>query len=153
LQPSANFSFLASHAQLVRLGTLAERYFREDANTTLIKLRQFGEAMAQTIAARLREYSDPRENQKDLLERLEDRGAIPRDAARLFHEIRIVGNKATHNVRIPIYPAGHSDSNPATRSNPFPATCTDLISARRGVPSQQVDDGHLMVRGFRSRLC
>ena len=76
---------------------LAERYFREDANTTLIKLRQFGEAMAQTIAVRLREYSDPRENQKDLLERLEDRGAIPRDAARLFHEIRIVGNKATHN--------------------------------------------------------
>jgi hypothetical protein len=56
-------------------------------------------------------------------------------------------------LRIPIYPAGHSDFNPATRSNPFPATCTDLISARRGVPSQQVDDGHLMVRGFRSRLC
>ena len=96
MQPSPNFSFLNAHAQLVRLGTLAERYFREDTNTTLIKLRQFGEAMAQIIAARLREYNDPREGQKDLLERLEDRGAIPRDAARLFHEIRVVGNKATH---------------------------------------------------------
>lgn len=97
MQPSPNFGFLVSHAQLVRLGTLAERSFRDDTNVTLIKLRQFGEAMAQTIASRLREYRDPRENQKDLLERLEDRGAIPRDAARLFHEIRIVGNKAVHD--------------------------------------------------------
>lgn len=97
MQPSPNFSYLSTHAQLVRLGSLAERYFREDANTTLIKLRQFGETMAQTIASRLREAGDPRETQKDLLERLEDRGAIPRDAARLFHEIRIVGNKATHH--------------------------------------------------------
>lgn len=97
MQPSPNFGFLTAFAQLVRLGTLAERYFREDTNTTLIKLRQFGEAMAQTIASRLRETGDPRESQKDLLERLEDRGAIPRDAARLFHEIRIVGNKATHH--------------------------------------------------------
>jgi len=87
---------LNAQEQLVRLGTLAERYFAEDTNTSLIKLRQFSEAMAQTIAARIREFSDPRENQKDLLERLEDRGAIPRDAVRLFHEIRIVGNKATH---------------------------------------------------------
>lgn len=97
MQPSPNFSFLDAHAQLVRLGTLAERSFRDDTNVTLIKLRQFGEAMAQTIAARLREYRDPRENQKDLLERLEDRGAIPRDAVRLFHEIRIIGNKAVHD--------------------------------------------------------
>ncbi|TNC95171.1 MAG: type I restriction enzyme, R subunit [Stygiobacter sp.] len=97
MQPSPNFGFLDAHAQLVRLGTLAERSFRDDTNVTLIKLRQFGEAMAQTIASRLREYRDPRENQKDLLERLEDRGAIPRDAARLFHEIRIVGNKAVHD--------------------------------------------------------
>jgi len=55
-------------------------------------------------------------------------------------------------VRIPIYPAGDSDSNPATHSDPFPATCTDMISAGRRVPAQQVYDGHLMARGFRSRL-
>jgi hypothetical protein len=57
-----------------------------------------------------------------------------------------------HWVRIPIYPAGDSDSNPATHSDPFPATCTDVISAGRRVPAQQVYDGHLMARGFRSRL-
>ena len=55
-------------------------------------------------------------------------------------------------LRIPIYPAGDSDSNPATHSDPFPATCTDMISAGRRVPAQQVYDGHLMARGFMSRL-
>ena len=50
--PSANFAFLAQHdVQLVRLGALAERYFRDDPNTCLIKLRQFGEVLAQLVAA------------------------------------------------------------------------------------------------------
>ncbi len=95
--PSSNFSFLTSHKQLVQLGTLAERFFREDANTTLIKLRQFGEVMAQTIAAKVGGYYGGDEKQVDLLRRLEDKKAIPPDAARLFHEIRISGNKATHS--------------------------------------------------------
>jgi type I restriction enzyme R subunit len=44
---SANFSFLATHdPQLVRLGTQAERYFKENPVTALIKLRQYGEALA-----------------------------------------------------------------------------------------------------------
>lgn len=94
---SPNFGFLVGHAQLLGLGTLAERYFREDSNTALIKLRQFGEVMAQTVAAKVGSYHDTGEKQQDLLHRLEGRGAIPRDAARLFHEIRIVGNKAVHS--------------------------------------------------------
>jgi type I restriction enzyme R subunit len=45
---TANFGFLARHdIQLMRLGALAERYFGDDPNTTLIKLRQFGELLAQ----------------------------------------------------------------------------------------------------------
>ena len=45
---SANFSFLAAHdPQLVRLGALAERYFKDDPTTSLIKLRQYGETLAQ----------------------------------------------------------------------------------------------------------
>jgi hypothetical protein len=41
---TANFGFLAKHdVQLMRLGALAERYFGDDPNTTLIKLRQFAE--------------------------------------------------------------------------------------------------------------
>lgn len=50
---SANFGFLAAHdAQLVRLGGLAERYFKDDQNTCLIKVRQFGEVLAQLTAAK-----------------------------------------------------------------------------------------------------
>jgi type I restriction enzyme R subunit len=94
---SSNFGFLGVHAaQLVSLGALAERYFRGDPNTALIKLRQFGETLAQCVAAKVGGYRDVAENQVDLLRRLEDRGAIPRGAARLFHELRRIGNKATH---------------------------------------------------------
>jgi type I restriction enzyme R subunit len=43
-----NFGFLQGHdLQLARLGFLAERYFHDDPNTCIIKLRQFGEALAQ----------------------------------------------------------------------------------------------------------
>lgn len=50
---SPNFEFLAAHdPQLARLGAVAERYFRDDPNTSLIKLRQFGEVFAQLAAAK-----------------------------------------------------------------------------------------------------
>ena len=50
---SANFGFLAEHdEQFVRLAALAERYFADDPNTSLIKLRQFSELLAQQVAAR-----------------------------------------------------------------------------------------------------
>ena len=52
MQVSPNFAFLKVHdLQLVRLGSQAERYFAEDPNTCLIKLRQFGELLAQLVAA------------------------------------------------------------------------------------------------------
>lgn len=48
-----SFGFLAAHdANPVRLAVLAERYFDGDPNTCLIKLRQFGEVLAQTVAPR-----------------------------------------------------------------------------------------------------
>ena len=53
MQPvSANFDFLGTRdAQLVRLGALPERYFKDDPNIALIELRQFGEVLAQLTAA------------------------------------------------------------------------------------------------------
>ncbi|NJO30157.1 MAG: hypothetical protein HC874_23470, partial [Richelia sp. SL_2_1] len=66
---SPNFGFLASHdSQLARLGTLAERYFADDPNTCLIKLRQFGELLAQLVAASVGMYVYD-ERQVDLLRR------------------------------------------------------------------------------------
>ncbi len=96
--PSANFGFLAKHdVQLVRLGALAERYFGDDPNTALIKLRQFGELLAQLTAAKAGLFTSPDEQQSDLLRRLKFERVVPAEVADLFHQVRIVGNKATHD--------------------------------------------------------
>ena len=48
----SNFSVLSQYdEQLLRLGMLAEKYFADDPNTCLIKLRQLGESLAQMLAA------------------------------------------------------------------------------------------------------
>ena len=94
---SANFDFLGTHdAQLVRLGGLAERYFKDDPNTSLIKLRQFGEVLAQLTAAKSGLLASPEEQQADLLRRLKFERIVPREVGDLFHQLRIAGNRATH---------------------------------------------------------
>ena len=93
----SNFLFLKAHdAQLVRLGLLAERYFAEDPNTCLLKLRQLTELVAQLAASRIGLYTSPDEKQVDLLRRLQDHGIVPRDVGALFHEVRKAGNDANH---------------------------------------------------------
>lgn len=95
---SANFDFLGkSDAQLVRLAALAERYFREDPNTCLIKLRQFGEVLAQLTAAKAGLLIAPEEPQADLLRRLKFERVLPREVGELFHQLRTGGNRATHS--------------------------------------------------------
>jgi type I restriction enzyme R subunit len=94
---SPNFEFLAAYdEQFVRLAALAERYFRDDPNTSLLKLRQFGELLAQETAARVGLFTSPDEPQSDLLRRLKAERAVPPPALELFHQIRIAGNQAAH---------------------------------------------------------
>ncbi|RWI18628.1 MAG: type I restriction-modification system endonuclease [Mesorhizobium sp.] len=95
---SLNFEFLAAHdKQLVRLSALAERYFRDDPNTCLIKLRQFGEVLAQLTAAKSGLFASVTEPQSDLLRRLKFERIVPQEPADLFHQLRISGNRATHS--------------------------------------------------------
>ena len=95
---ASNFSFLAEHdAQLVRFGMLAEKYFPDDPNTCLIKLRQLTELLAQLIASRTGLYVSAEEPQYDLLRRLQDRGLLAREVAQLFGEVRRAGNAASHD--------------------------------------------------------
>jgi type I restriction enzyme R subunit len=50
---TSNFAHLQEHdEQLLRLGMLAERYFPDDPNTSLLKLRQLAELLAQRIRSR-----------------------------------------------------------------------------------------------------
>jgi type I restriction enzyme R subunit len=95
---SPNFGFLAEYdEQLVRFAALAERYFTDDPNTCLIKLRQFAELLAQSVAARTARYQTAEEAFSDLLRRLSLDRAIPRDVADLFHQLRKSGNAAAHD--------------------------------------------------------
>jgi type I restriction enzyme, R subunit len=96
---SPNFVFLRQHEpQLVRLGTWAERYFKDDPCTCLIKLRQFGELLAQMAAANAGLYLNDQESQVDLLRRLRDRGVVIGEVYQLFQELRVKGNTATHDM-------------------------------------------------------
>ena len=75
---SSNFAHLHEHdEQLVRLGMLAERYFAEDPNTCLLKLRQLAELLAQITASNVGFLDRPEEGQYDLLLRLRDYGILP----------------------------------------------------------------------------
>lgn len=97
---SANFAFLVAHDRLLdHLGALAERYFADDPSTCLLKLRQFGEVLAQRTAARAGLYTSTEESQLDLLARLQDHGLLPREVSDLFHGLRKAGNAAAHDLR------------------------------------------------------
>ncbi|MFN5967175.1 MAG: DUF4145 domain-containing protein [Pseudanabaena sp.] len=97
---SANFGFLRQHdLALVQIATHAERYFHDDSNTCIIKLRQYAERLAKLIAANTGLYQAPDEAQAELLKRLKLEGILPSEVADLFHSIRISGNRAVHNFR------------------------------------------------------
>lgn len=97
---SANFGFLAAHdAKLVTLGGLAERYFRDDPSTSIVKLRQFAELTAKLIAARHAVYRDERETFEETLRRLSYERIIPKEVADILHALRKAGNAAVHEVK------------------------------------------------------
>jgi type I restriction enzyme R subunit len=93
----SNFTHLQTHdEQLVRLGILAERYFSEDPNTSLLKLRQLAELLAQITASNVGVLDRPEEGQYELLLRLRDHGILPAEIYQLFGEVRRTGNAANH---------------------------------------------------------
>lgn len=79
------------------MGARAEKYFSEDPNTCLLKIRQFAELLARTIAANVGMYKDPTETQLELINKLERAGNLSQESVRLFHDIRRIGNTANHN--------------------------------------------------------
>ncbi|MGS4986493.1 type I restriction-modification system endonuclease [Roseibium sp. RP-7] len=95
---STNFDHLKPLSpELHRLGALAEQFFSQDANTSLIKSRQFAELMVKEVAAITGRY-DPAlgETTNDLLRRLTSQQVLPREVSDVFHAVRKQGNQATH---------------------------------------------------------
>ncbi len=94
---TSNFEFLKQYDQLLfKLAETAEHCFVPDPNTTLVKVRQLGEALAQDIAARVGiEYSS-NIKQIDLLRELDYKLRLDPTVKDAFHVIRKQGNEANH---------------------------------------------------------
>ena len=68
---ASNFGFLEGHyARLATFGAQAERYFRDDPPTAIVKLRQFAELLAKLVAAHHALYLGERETFDETLRRL-----------------------------------------------------------------------------------
>jgi len=95
----SNFSFLSPPwPVLAELGELAERNLYIDPNTSLIKLRMFSEVMARYLLA-YEKVEEPVDGaQISRINILSNSGIIPERLLPLFHSLRKVGNKATHEV-------------------------------------------------------
>ncbi|MFI2812122.1 DUF4145 domain-containing protein [Microbulbifer zhoushanensis] len=94
---SPNFSFLKQHESLLlQLATTAEQAFIADPNTTLLKLRQLGEATAQDIASSLGIQLEERTSQHELLRKIRDEVELDREEVETCHAIRVVGNEVNH---------------------------------------------------------
>ena len=71
MEKTRNFDLLREHDPVfIQLACAAEQSFSADPNTTLIKLRQLGEAFAQDMAARCGIEFDEKTSQADLLFKL-----------------------------------------------------------------------------------
>ncbi len=158
----SNFALLQVHdEQFLRLGLLAERYFPDDPNTCLLKLRHLTELLAQHVAANVGEYLSTGEPQYELIRRLQDRGILPREIVQLFNEVRRAGNAASHalagdhrtalsalkstwqravgfawwSTRPSVFPSSGASSrrSPTTRSAHWCATSSSPSSSARSV--------------------
>jgi type I restriction enzyme R subunit len=94
---SPNFDFLAKHDHvLVRHAALAERYVFDDANSALLKLRQFAELLAEYCAAYAGIAIDEREPFLSVLDKLWSAKVTGAQVSQLFHGLRKAGNEAAH---------------------------------------------------------
>lgn len=95
---SRNFSHLAEFdPPLAMLAAHAERYFVDDANTALIKTRQFAERMATVIAERAGILPVAEDTFADLLRKIRSDGVAPKEVLDVLHRLRIEGNAAVHS--------------------------------------------------------
>ncbi|BBM01955.1 restriction endonuclease subunit S [Microbulbifer sp. GL-2] len=100
LTQSKNFGFLAEHdALFVQLASSAERALYSAPNTTLIKLRQLGEALAQHIATISGVAFDEQTTQMKLVDRLARELSFSPEVRDLFRTLRVEGNRATHQFQ------------------------------------------------------
>ena len=93
---SPNFAFLEPRDPLLHgYASRAERYFADDPNGSLVKMRQFAEALTHATSANLGSPASTETAFVDLLRGLDPR--VPGRVVDLLHDIRKVGNRAAHS--------------------------------------------------------
>ncbi|MFQ2544604.1 type I restriction-modification system endonuclease [Aeromonas caviae] len=92
----SNFEFLkGTNDFLYAIACAAENNYPEDPNTTLVKMRIFGEATAKHLGKLL--GLPATESQLDLLRELGKINFVDDGIMRVFHTLRRTGNKAVHD--------------------------------------------------------
>ncbi|WP_417625324.1 type I restriction-modification system endonuclease [Paenactinomyces guangxiensis] len=81
---------------MYRLGYFAEKYLYTDPNTSITKLRQFGETMAKMIIAKEKLNEQPTQHRR--LRYLEKEGYLNKELYNLFNTLRLEGNGAVHEA-------------------------------------------------------
>ncbi len=81
---------------LAVLASHAERYFVDDANTALIKTRQFAERMARVVAENAGAEISCDDSFSDMLRRIRRDDLAPAEILDILHRLRIDGNTAVH---------------------------------------------------------
>ena len=93
---SANFGYLLDHEPLLVLhGAAAEAYVFTDPNTSMLKSRQFGEALTHALFVRFGLPNMP-STQAQRLKMLADQGVITQRVRSWFDDVRKKGNRANH---------------------------------------------------------
>lgn len=97
---SLNFEFLRQQwPELSELGLLAEQYAYPDAESALVKLRLFGEAVVGAVYHRLRLHRLPQSQFIDLLNAASFKAAVPPVIVNKLHSLRVHGNRAAHGEK------------------------------------------------------
>lgn len=91
----SNFAFLKGVNDFIyAIACAAENNYPDDPNTTLVKMRMFGEATAKHLGVLL--AIPPCENQHDLLRELGKIAFVDDNILTVFHKLRRIGNLAVH---------------------------------------------------------
>lgn len=96
---SDNFAFLSrAAAPAWTLASCAEQRVFDDPHSSLLKLRLFGEMLAQRVAAANGVSAGERHSQFELLRLLTEAGLLPVEIRQDFHDLRTHGNAAAHRL-------------------------------------------------------
>lgn len=98
-QSTSQFLFLKEISPLLfDVLNLAEQYYTADPNSTLVKVRQFGENLMRQLAINAQLMIEQNWNNFEIINQVSDKLKLDQDVRLAFHRIRKLGNTGAHEV-------------------------------------------------------